>query len=86
MIDDKVTMPWFVYILECFDKTLYCGITNNLEKRLKAHNEGKGARYTKGRGPIVLLKSWEVETISEALKREHQIKQLSKKNKLALIK
>jgi putative endonuclease len=76
---------WFVYILECSDKTLYTGITNNLELRLKKHNEGKGAKYTKGRRPVILLKYSEVESKSEALKLEFKIKQLPKEDKLKLL-
>lgn len=76
----------YVYIVQCADNTLYTGWTNNLEKRIKAHNEGKGAKYTMGRGPIE-LKYFEVfETKGEALKREYAIKRLSKKEKLELIK
>ena len=78
---------WYVYIVRCAkDNSLYCGMTNNLEKRLKTHNEGRGAKYTRGRLPVILLKSWEVQTKGEALKFEHKIKQLSKKDKLALTK
>ena len=74
---------WYVYIVRCSkDNTLYTGITNNLSKRIEQHNNGKGAKYTKGRGPIILLKSFEVETKSEALKLEYKIKQLSHKEKL----
>lgn len=73
---------WFVYILECSDKTLYTGITNNLERRLKHHNEGKGAKYTRGRRPVILLKCFEVESKGEALKLEFKIKQLPKEDKL----
>lgn len=73
---------WFVYILECFDGTLYTGITNNIEKRIKQHNEGKGAKYTRGRGPVALVKYFTRYTKGEALKLEYQIKQLSKEEKL----
>lgn len=75
---------WFVYILICSDRSLYTGITNNLNKRLKAHNAGQGARYTKGRCPVKLLKYFEVENKSEALKLEYRIKQMARKEKLAL--
>lgn len=76
---------WTVYILECFDKTYYCGITNDIDKRLAAHNSGKGARYTKGRRPVILLYQEEASSKSSALKREYQIKQMSKKEKRELI-
>jgi predicted GIY-YIG superfamily endonuclease len=73
---------WHVYILRCADDTLYTGITNNLEKRIKQHNEGKGAKYTRGRGPVALVKSFTCNSKGEALKLEHHIKQLSKEEKL----
>lgn len=76
---------WFIYILQCSDGTLYTGITNNLERRIKQHNDGKGAKYTRGRGPVILLKKFEVETKSQALKIELQIKSLSKDEKLKFI-
>lgn len=76
----------YVYILECSDKTLYTGYTNDLEKRVKTHNEGKGAKYTRGRLPVKLLYSEAFDSKSLALKREYSIKQKSKEDKLALIK
>lgn len=78
-------MMWFVYLLHCSDDTLYCGITNNLEKRIIAHNNGKGAKYTKGRRPVVLLGYKEVDTKGEALKLEYKIKQMPKEEKLKLL-
>ena len=75
-------MIWFVYILNCSDNTLYTGITNNLEKRIATHNSGKGAKYTKGRTPVTLLKSFECSSKSEALKLEYKIKQLPREEKL----
>ena len=76
---------WYVYIIECRDKTLYTGITTDVERRVKQHSEGKGARYTRGRGPFKLLKVIEVETNSLAAKEEYRIKQLTKQEKLKLI-
>lgn len=73
---------WYVYILKCSDGTLYTGITNNLEKRIKQHNEGKGAKYTMGRGPVALVKYFTQLTKGDALKLEYRIKQLSKEEKL----
>jgi predicted GIY-YIG superfamily endonuclease len=73
---------WYIYILKCSDGTLYTGITNNLDKRIKQHNEGKGAKYTRGRGPVALVKFFTRLTKGEALKLEYQIKQLSKQEKL----
>jgi putative endonuclease len=75
---------WYIYLLKCSDDTIYTGITNDLDKRINAHNTGKGAKYTKGRCPVVLLKSFMVETKSEALKEEYRIKQLSRAEKLDL--
>jgi putative endonuclease len=76
---------WYVYILKCSDDTLYTGITNNLEKRIQTHNIGKGAKYTRGRGPVTLEVSFEFETKSLALKEEYRIKQLTRENKFKLI-
>ena len=76
---------WFVYIVECRDKSLYTGITNNLEKRLNKHNSGKGAKYTRARKPVSLKYYEEVDSKSIALKREIAIKKLSKNQKIKLI-
>ena len=75
-----------VYIVECSDKTLYCGWTNDLKKRLHEHNEGKnGAKYTRGRRPVKLLYQEPCLTRSDALKREREIKGLTRLKKLRLI-
>lgn len=71
----------YTYILKCRDGTYYTGYTNNLEKRLKAHNEGKGAKYTKGRGPVELVYHEVYEDKSTAMQREWEIKQLSRVEK-----
>ncbi len=76
---------YFVYILLCSDNTLYCGYTNDVDARLKVHNAGKGAKYTKARLPVVLMYSEQCESKSEALKRECAIKKLSRTEKLALV-
>ena len=78
---------WCVYIVKCSDKnnSLYTGITNDLDKRIKAHNDGKGAKYTKGRTPVVLMKTFECKTKSEALKLEYKIKQLPREEKLSYV-
>lgn len=73
--------PWVLYVLRCADDSLYCGITNDLTKRLKMHHSGKGARYTRGRGPLVLLKSWPAANMSAALKAELAFKKLSRAGK-----
>ena len=77
---------WFVYLLECSDGTLYCGITNNLEKRIRVHNSGKGAKYTKTRVPVKLYYYEELSDKSSASKREWRIKKLSRTQKLQLKK
>ena len=76
---------WTVYILECGDGTLYTGITDDLERRLRAHNQGKGAKYTRGRAPLTLRYRETVPDKSTALKREHAIKRLSREEKLRMI-
>lgn len=77
---------YFVYLLQCADKTFYIGSTNNLEKRLHAHNHLKsGAHYTKIRRPVVLKYSEECSSYAEARKREGELKRLSRTEKLAII-
>lgn len=75
----------YTYILKCSDGTLYTGWTNDLDRRLEAHNSGKGAKYTKTRRPVTLAYYEEFETKELAMKREYAIKQLRKKEKLKLI-
>lgn len=72
------------YILLCADGTLYTGWTNDIEKRLAAHNAGRGAKYTRGRRPVTLLYSEACATKSEAMSREAAIKKLSREEKLML--
>lgn len=74
--------PWFVYILECQDGSFYTGTTNNLEKRMKAHAEGKGSKYVAHKRFKQLLKAKECNDKSDACKAEYQIKSLSKWDKL----
>ena len=76
----------YVYILRCNDDSLYTGWTNNLEKRVKAHSNGKGAKYTKARLPVELVYFEEYENKVEAMRREYAIKQLKRREKLMLIK
>lgn len=73
------------YILKCNDNSLYTGWTNDITHRLKMHNEGKGAKYTRGRGPVELVYLKEFETKQEAMSREAKIKRLTRKEKLLLI-
>ena len=75
----------YTYILECSDGTYYCGWTNDLEKRLSAHNNGKGAKYTKARLPVKLIYYEEYETKEEAMSREWHIKQITRQEKENLI-
>jgi putative endonuclease len=80
-------MIWFVYLLKCADDSLYCGITNDLNKRIHRHNFCKsGAKYTRSRRPVILIKSFSFSTKSQALKEEYRIKQLTRAQKLQLIK
>ena len=76
---------WYLYILRCGDGTLYTGITNDIPTRLKAHASGKGAKYTRGRGPLELVYQEQLESHSAALKRERQVKQLTRAQKLHMI-
>lgn len=73
-------------MLECKDGTYYIGYTNDLEKRIKAHNEGKGAKYTKGRGPVKLVYYEEYEDKNTAMRREWEMKQLTRTQKEMLSK
>ena len=75
----------YVYILKCSDNTLYTGWTTSLDKRLKAHNSGKGAKYTKARLPVEIVYFEEFEDKKDAMKRECAIKKLSRQEKLKLI-
>jgi putative endonuclease len=78
---------YYVYILECSDNTFYIGKTKDLTKRLKSHNgiESGGAKYTAGRRPVYLVYFEQYKTITEALKREYELKQLTRREKKALI-
>ena len=78
-------MKNFVYILRCKDDSLYTGWTNDLENRIKMHNEGLGAKYTRGRGPCILVYFETFENKNEALKREYAIKKLTREQKEKLI-
>lgn len=75
----------YTYILQCADGTYYCGWTNNLDRRLKTHNEGKGAKYTRSRRPVALVYYEAFSTKEEAMRREYEIKQLPRKKKEELI-
>lgn len=72
---------FYTYILECKDGTYYTGWTNNLEKRIQTHNKGLGAKYTKGRLPVKLVYLEAFKIKEDAMKREYEIKQFTRKNK-----
>ena len=78
-------MPYTLYILRCGDGTLYTGITNDLPRRLAAHQAGKGAKYTRGRGPLSLVYTESCPDKSAALRREYSIKRLPRQKKEALL-
>jgi putative endonuclease len=75
----------YVYIVKCSDGTLYTGWTNELKRRMDAHNSGKGAKYTRFRHPVKLLYFEKFDTRQEAMKREYEIKQYSRLEKMRLI-
>lgn len=80
-------MPYFVYIAQCADETLYIGIARDVKRRIEEHNTSKlGARYTRVRRPVVLRYAEQCASRSDALKREWQLKQLSRREKLALVR
>lgn len=84
---DNLNFMYFLYILRCSDNSLYCGQTNNLEKRIKEHNSGssKSAKYTKVRRPVKLVYSEMFSTLKEAMNRELQVKKFSRVKKESLI-
>ena len=83
---NKENKHFFVYLLRCSDGTLYCGWTTDIKRRLEAHNSGKrGAKYTRTRRPVELVYFEELENKNSAMKREYEIKQLSRAEKLRLI-
>ena len=87
MTSEEESFDWFVYILECKDKTLYTGITNNLNKRIEQHNNSpEGAKYTRARRPVRCVYQEKQKNRSEATKREMVIKKMSRIEKLSLIK
>jgi putative endonuclease len=75
----------YFYVLTCKDGSFYGGYTNNLERRIKLHNEGKGAKYTRGRGPVTLTYFQCFSTKGEALKAEYQFKHLARKKKMEFL-
>jgi putative endonuclease len=80
-----VSEGWSVYLLRCGDGTLYCGIALDVAARLESHRCGKGAKYTKGRGPLELVHVESCVDKPAALRREREIKRMDRKDKLALM-
>jgi len=78
-------MNSFVYIIQCADDTLYTGWTTDIEARIETHNQGNGAKYTRGRGPVKLVYSEAFEDKSTAMRREAEIKKLTREEKFSLI-
>ena len=86
MTSKKQDSQWYVYILECGDGTYYTGMTDDLQRRFAQHQNGTGAKYTRGRGPLNMV-YWEtVATRSDALRREYAIKHMTRADKIALIR
>lgn len=81
----KAKLPFTVYMLRCSDGTLYTGWTDNLKKRLAAHNAGKGAKYTRGRGPVDLVYKEVFASKPEAMRREYAIKKMARGEKMDLL-
>ncbi len=77
---------WIVYLIRCSDKSLYCGVTNNLEKRLAAHNSGQGAKYTKSRRPVELVGTSSEMAKSDAFKLEYLVKRVPADKKPSVLK
>ena len=83
-VEDK-THPWFLYILECRGGSFYTGITTDIQRRLKMHNEGKGARFTRSRRPVKVIYQESLSSRAQALIREYKIKALPRIKKQALV-
>ena len=81
-MDEKT---WYLYILECRDGSLYTGITDDVPRRLAQHSAGKGAKYTRGRGPLILRYQEAYGTHGDALRREIEVKRLTRQEKMNLI-
>mgnify|MGYP005634465663 FL=1 len=79
-------MTWWMYVVECSDGSLYCGVSPDVTARVKKHNTGKGAKYTRGRTPVRLLATWPHPNRSTAQAAEYRFKKLKRSDKLALIR
>ncbi len=84
LIEAATNGSYVTYILKCADGSLYTGWTNDIEKRLLAHNSGNGAKYTRARLPVTLLASWNFKSKSEAMSMEYEIKKMARLQKLNL--
>ncbi len=84
MADGRDEVKWWVYIIRCGDDSFYTGIAINVERRLKTHQDGRGARYTRGRGPLQLWWTSGPWAHADALKEERRIKRLSHRRKVSL--
>ena len=84
-ICDTGEVSWYVYVARCADGSLYCGIARDVAARIAAHDAGKGARYTRGRGPLTVLVVRKCRTKGKALRLEYAIKQLTRPEKEALV-
>jgi putative endonuclease len=82
---EEIPSGHFVYIVQCSNDTFYTGYTTNIDKRIAAHNTGKGAKYTRAHLPVTLLACWSFSSKGEALRAEHAIKHLSRAQKVRLI-
>ncbi|MEW8505493.1 MAG: GIY-YIG nuclease family protein [Candidatus Thiodiazotropha sp.] len=85
MKPNNTSQIWYVYMVRCTDRTLYTGIAKDLVKRMGEHNSGMGAKYTRGRTPVELVFVESANSQGEALRREYQIKQMSRDQKLRII-
>lgn len=81
----RVSTAWFVYVARCADDTLYCGIARDVAERIAAHDAGKGARYTRGRGPLQAIAVRKCKSHSDALRLEYAVKRLSREAKEQLV-
>lgn len=86
MTKSNISAAWRVYLVRCSDNSLYCGITQNIEQRIRAHNEGKGAKYTRGRGPVMLAAVSPNMSKADALRLEILIKKQPAAKKLKTLK
>ncbi len=85
-IPKQLTKRWFLYVVQCSDGTLYTGVTTNIERRIREHNESpRGAKYTRGRRPVTLVYSVSCKDQMHALREEYRFKSLPRKEKLKII-